>query len=83
MAYPLDVFSKNKNKNKLKNDIMSILGILCEKLKNWEELKSICGIIEDFFKVGKNALNYGNSTSIRPNLYQTNNFTINIQFAIK
>ena len=57
MAYPLDVFSKNKNQNKLKNDIRSILEILCEKLKKWKEFKPIRGIIEDFFKVGKHALN--------------------------
>ena len=57
ISYPLDVFSNNKPNNKLKHDIKFMLELLCEKLKNWKKFKPIRGIIEDFFKVGKCALN--------------------------
>ena len=33
--------------------------ILFEKLKNWKDLKPIRGLIEDFFKVAKDAFGLG------------------------
>lgn len=59
MSYPMEVFSENKWAKELKKDIDSIASILYEKLRNWKELKSIRGIIEDFFKVAKDAFGLG------------------------
>ena len=59
MSYPMEVFLKNKKAEELKKDIDSIASLLYEKLRNWEELKSIRGIIEDFFKVAKDAFGLG------------------------
>ena len=43
----------------LKKDIESISSLLYQKLRNWRDLKPIRGIIEDFFKVTKNAFGLG------------------------
>ena len=59
MSYPMEVFSKNKNTEDLKKDIDSIASILYQKLRNWKDLKPIRGIIEDFFKVAKDAFGLG------------------------
>ena len=59
MSYPMEVFSKNKKAKELKKDIDSIASILYKKLRNWKELKPIRGIIEDFFKVAKDAFGLG------------------------
>ena len=59
MSYPMEVFSKNKNNKDLKKDIDSIASILYQELRNWKELKTIRGIIEDFFKVAKDAFGLG------------------------
>ena len=59
MSYPMEVFSKNKNYEDLKKDIDSIASILYQELRNWKELKPIRGIIEDFFKVAKDAFGLG------------------------
>ena len=59
MSYPMEVFSKNKNDEDLKKDIDSIASILYQELRNWKELKPIRGIIEDFFKVAKDAFGLG------------------------
>ena len=59
MSYPMEVFSKNKKAKELKKDIDSIVSILYEKLRNWKDLKPIRGIIEDFFKVAKDAFGLG------------------------
>ena len=49
MSYPMEVFSRNKK------DIDCIASILYQELQNWKDLKPIRGIIEDFFKVAKDA----------------------------
>lgn len=59
MSYPMEVFSKNKKAKQLKKDIDHIASILYKKLRNWKELKPIRGIIEDFFKVAKDAFGLG------------------------
>lgn len=59
MSYPMEVFLKNKKAEELKKDIDSIASLLYEKLRNWKELKPIRGIIEDFFKVAKDAFGLG------------------------
>ena len=59
MSYPMEVFLKNKKSQELKKDIDRIASILYEKLRNWKELKPIRGIIEDFFKVAKDAFGLG------------------------
>ena len=59
MSYPMEVFSRNKKAKDLKKDIDSIASILYQKLQNWKELKPIRGIIEDFFKVAKDAFGLG------------------------
>ena len=59
MSYPMEVFSRNKKSKDLKKDIDSIASILYQKLQNWKELKPIRGIIEDFFKVAKDAFGLG------------------------
>ena len=51
----MDVFSKNKKVKELKKDIDSIASILYKELRNLKDLKPIRGIIEDFFKVTKDA----------------------------
>ena len=59
MSYPIEVFSRNKKAKELKKDIDSIASILFNKLQNWKDLKSVRGIIEDFFKVAKDAFGLG------------------------
>ena len=59
MSYPMEVFSKNKKSKALKKDIGSIASILYQELRKWKELKPIRGIIEDFFKVAKDAFGLG------------------------
>ena len=41
--------------------------ILIQKIENWDNLKPVRGLIEDFFKVAKDAFGYRNSTNIQPN----------------
>ena len=55
----MEVFSKNKKAKDLKKDIDNIASILYQELRNWKYLKPIRGIIEDFFKVAKNAFRLG------------------------
>ena len=55
----MEVFSRKNNAKKLKEDINSIASILYNKLRNWKELKPIRRIIEDFFKVTKDAFGLG------------------------
>ena len=59
MSYPIEVFSKNKKSKELKKDINTISSILYYKLRNWKDLKPVRGIIEDFFKVAKDAFGLG------------------------
>ena len=59
MSYPMEIFSRNKKAKKLKKDINCIASILYQELRNWKDLKPIRGIIEDFFKVAKDAFGLG------------------------
>ena len=59
MSYPMKKKKKNKKAKDLKKDIGSIASILYQELQNWKELKPIHGIIEDFFKVAKDAFELG------------------------
>ena len=59
ISYPIEVFSRNKKAKELKKDIDSIASILFNKLQNWKDLKPVRRIIEDFFKVAKDAFGLG------------------------
>lgn len=59
MSYPMEVYLNNKRAKELKKDIKSMSTILFEKLENWKDLKPIRGLIEDFFKVAKDAFGLG------------------------
>ena len=59
MSTRLDIF---KDKNTLKASKKLYLELttkLYKYLENWKDLKPIRGIIEDFFKVGKDAFGLG------------------------
>lgn len=58
-SYPLTSFNQNKDLKRNKKLIESLNSILLNKLENWKKLKPIRGIIEDFFKVAKDAFNLG------------------------
>ena len=58
-SYPLSSFNQSKDLEEEKKVIGSLNSILLNKLENWKELKPIRGIIEDFFKVAKDAFNLG------------------------
>lgn len=73
-SYPLLAFKKNKDLKREKSLINSLTRILLEKLENWKKLKPIRGIIEDFFKLSKDAFNLGEFhsytiTSMHKNIY--------------
>ena len=74
MSYPMEVYFNNKRSKELKEKINSMSTILFEKLKNWKDLKPIRGLIEDFFKVCKDAFGLGEfhshtQSSKRRNIY--------------
>lgn len=54
LAYPLEIF-KNKNLNKTKKEYNILKTILIQQIENWDNLKPVRGLIEDFFKVAKDA----------------------------
>lgn len=74
MSYPLEVFLKNKRAKTIKNDTEEIFKVLCEKLNKWKNFKPLRGLIEDFFKVGKDAFGLGKfhsytAESMKKNIY--------------
>ena len=77
LSYPLDVFKQNKNIHYMKKLLQHLKHILIEKLKNWENLKPVRGIIEDFFKVSKQAFGMGEFHN-----YTTKSITKNIYLCI-
>lgn len=77
ISYPLESFNTNKKAKELKSEIKAIGKILINKLKNWKEYKPIRGIIEDFFKVGKDAFGLGKFHS-----YTTESMNRNIYLCI-
>lgn len=58
-SYPLTSFNSDKDLEINKRVIKSLNSILLNKLENWKKLKPIRDIIEDFFKVAKDAFNLG------------------------
>lgn len=58
ISYPLDIY-KERNLEEHKQLYKTLKRILIQKLTNWKELKPVRGLIEDFFKVGKEAFGLG------------------------
>ena len=58
LAYPLDIY-KNTNLNQFKKEYQILKTILIQQVENWDNLKPIRGLIEDFFKVAKDAFGLG------------------------
>ena len=74
MSTSLDIFYDKTTLEKDKKLFLELTTKLYDKLKNWEELKPIRGIIEDFFKVCKDAFGLGEfhsytQSSMRRNIY--------------
>lgn len=59
LSYPLTIYSKTKNLEEEKKLIKYLAKVLIKTLKEWNELKPVRGLIEDFFKVGKMAFGLG------------------------
>lgn len=59
LSLPLEAFEESKRGQELKTLIISLRTILFKKLENWEKLKPKRGIIEDFFKLAKDAFGLG------------------------
>ena len=59
MSYPLDIYQENKDTESLKNEFNLLCSKLYYFLENWKDLKPERGIIEDFFKVAKDAFGLG------------------------
>ena len=73
ISYPLEIYS-SPNVEKEKAEIKKLKRLLLKKLENWKELTPIRGIIEDFFKVSKEAFGLGEyhkytEKSISKNIY--------------
>ena len=59
MSYPLDIYHENKDTKLLKKEFNALCSKLYYFLENWHDLKPKRGIIEDFFKVAKDAFGLG------------------------
>lgn len=74
MSTTLDLFHDKNTLEEEKNLFLKLTTTLYEKLENWKELKSVRGLIEDFFKVCKDAFSLGEfhsytQSSMRRNIY--------------
>ena len=74
MSTALDIFYNPKTLEKDKKLFLELTSKLYKKLENWKELKPIRGLIEDFFKVCKDAFGLGEfhaytQSSMRRNIY--------------
>ena len=74
MSTTLDIFHDKNTLEEEKNLFLKLTTTLYEKLENWKELKSVRGLIEDFFKVCKDAFGLGEfhsytQSSMRRNIY--------------
>ena len=74
MSTNLDMFKDLKTLNAKKQEFIELTNELYENLKNWKKLKPVRGIIEDFFKVTKDAFGLGEfhaytDKSMRKNMY--------------
>ena len=59
MSTTLDIFHDENTLENEKSLFLELTATLYEKLENWEELKPTRGLIEDFFKVCKDAFGLG------------------------
>ena len=59
LSFPLTIYNDLSNIEKSKEEITSLVLELVEILNEWEDLKPERGIIEDFFKVCKDAFGLG------------------------
>ena len=55
LSYPLEIYANNNETENLKEEINDLANQTVEILREWKDYKPIRGIIEDFFKVAKNA----------------------------
>ncbi|WP_305557782.1 hypothetical protein [Methanobrevibacter sp. V74] len=74
MSTSLDIFYDENTLEENKELFLELTTILYEKLENWKKLKPIRGLIEDFFKVCKDAFGLGEfhaytQSSMRRNIY--------------
>ena len=74
MSTTLDIFHDENTLENEKSLFLELTATLYEKLENWEELKPTRGLIEDFFKVCKDAFGLGEfhsytQSSMRRNIY--------------
>lgn len=58
LCYPLEIFN-NKKLEEIKKEYRRLKTILIQKIENWDNLKPVRGLIEDFFKVAKDAFGLG------------------------
>ena len=58
LAYPLEIYN-NKNLKEEKKNYILLKTILIKQITNWDNLKPVRGLIEDFFKVAKDAFGLG------------------------
>ena len=74
MSTTLNIFHDKNTFEEEKNLFLKLTAILYEKLEYWQDLKPIRGLIEDFFKVCKDAFGLGEfhpytQSSKRRNIY--------------
>ena len=73
LSYPLEIY-KNKQLNELKKQYIILKTILIRQIEKWDDLKPVRGLIEDFFKVAKDAFGLGKfhkytTKSVSKNIY--------------
>ena len=66
LSYPLDIYN-SRTYEEDKQEFNHLKHILIEYINNWKDLKPERGLIEDFFKVGKDAFGLGKFHNIQPN----------------
>lgn len=59
LSFPLDVYGNQSKTAELMKYIRKLSHKLFTRLKNWDDLKPVRGMIEDFFKVAKDAFGLG------------------------
>ena len=74
MSTKLDIFKDKKTLNENKQLFLRLTTELYKNIGNWKKLKPIRGLIEDFFKVAKDAFGLGifhsyTQKSMRKNIY--------------
>ena len=74
MSASFDIFYDETKLKQEKELFLELTNTLCKKLKNWKKYKPTRGLIEDFFKVCKDAFGLGKfhsftQKSMRKNIY--------------